>query len=332
MLERATAEHRAAAGDGRKVNLPNRINQLGRIARGWLNVGEIEKARPLIREGLDLVAVLPKPQRDQRDFLPIAARLETDRVLSLIAEISSAARRRSGYVAVAEALANEHPDQAERVFQLIDDSGRVAHENRTQVAIRMCRLMAKTDPERARRIIAGLKNTQPQACLAWSSSRPWVPRSIDKPASHTALAESIKVIDRLIDPARTTQPTTAEPPIPLMFVAANPATSILPIVEIVAPERLEEVFWKAVALHAKGQHGPCSRYSRLPARGHRNLPGALRPPVGRPVRDAGHHIQFSQPGQPSLDGRSGMGECRSSRRFGEDRGARPRWSELDSSD
>ena len=35
------------------------------------------------------------------------------------------------------------------------------------------------------------------------------------------------------------------------MVAVNPAASILPIVEKVAPERLEEVFWKAVALMPK---------------------------------------------------------------------------------
>ena len=35
------------------------------------------------------------------------------------------------------------------------------------------------------------------------------------------------------------------------MVADNPAASILPIVEKVAPERLEEVFWRAVALMPK---------------------------------------------------------------------------------
>jgi hypothetical protein len=51
LLERATAQHSAAAGLGRVVAPQIRIFPLGRIAQGWLNVGEIEKARPLIREG-----------------------------------------------------------------------------------------------------------------------------------------------------------------------------------------------------------------------------------------------------------------------------------------
>ena len=36
-----------------------------------------------------------------------------------------------------------------------------------------------------------------------------------------------------------------------MRVAEDPAASILPIVEKVAPERLEEIFWRAVALMPK---------------------------------------------------------------------------------
>ncbi len=55
------------------------------------------------------------------------------------------------------------------------------------------------------------------------------------------------MIDRLLDSAGTVQPTTLG-----MMVANDPAASILPIVEKVAPERLEEVFWRAVALMPKG--------------------------------------------------------------------------------
>ena len=259
-------------------------------------------------------------------FLPIAARLETDRVLSLIGEVSNSTLRRSGYVAVAEALASERPDQAERVFQLIDDSGRAAHENKTQVAVRLCRLMAKTDPERARRIIAGLKNTPAQAC-AWALLAQGLADG-DKPAARLALAESIKLIDH----AGTAEQATAERPVPLMFVAANPAASILPIVENVAPERLEEVFWKAVAHMPKDETA-----SKRGIADHRLAVIAiflarLRPPTGRRIRDAGHDKPLSQPGQQSLVGRPGLGERRSARCRGDDRSATQGRSELDACD
>ena len=136
-------------------------------------------------------------ERYHADFLSTAARIEPDRVLSL--DPGPQQRRAAGhcYAAVAESLANEHPAEAERVFQLIDDSSRVAGENRTQIALRLCRRLAKTDPERARRIIAGLKTPQDQAC-GWALLALGLAER-DKPAARSALAESIQVIDRLLD-------------------------------------------------------------------------------------------------------------------------------------
>lgn len=109
-------------------------------------------------------------QRYHNDFLSTAAHIEPERVLSLIRDFSNA-RRRSSYAAVAESLANEHPAEAERVFQLIDDSTRTFGEDRTQIAPRLCRRLAKTDPERARRIIAGLKmpGDRPAPGHSWRS-------------------------------------------------------------------------------------------------------------------------------------------------------------------
>ena len=54
---------------------------------------------------------------------------------------------------------------------------------------------------------------------------------------------SIQLIDGLI-----AQPGAAERAPFWIDIFTNPAASILPIVEKVAPEHLDEVFWKAVAL------------------------------------------------------------------------------------
>jgi hypothetical protein len=149
------------------------------------------------------------------------------------------------YVLLAEALADEHPAEAERLFQLIDDSSDVRFsEHKNEIALRLCRPMAKTDPERARRLIAALKTPREQAC-AWALMA--LGRADrDKAAARSALAESIRLIDGLSGP-----PNMAELANRPVEVAGNPAASILPIVERVAPERLEEVFWKAVALMHK---------------------------------------------------------------------------------
>ena len=110
------------------------------------------------------------------DFLATAARLETDRVLSLISDLGNARRRRC-YVVIAEALADEHPAEAERVFQLIDDSSDVPFsEHKNEIALGFAGPWRRTDPERARRLIAALKTPREQACaLGPGGARPGRP-------------------------------------------------------------------------------------------------------------------------------------------------------------
>jgi hypothetical protein len=242
LLERATVQVRAMQGDGRETNPRSRVAAMARVAGDWLDLGEVEQARPLIRDGLEIVAALPPPQRHLPGFLPIAARLEADRVLILIRDLSPA-RRRSCYVAIAEALAGEHPAEAERVFRLIDDATEVpAHERMANIIPRLCWPMAKADPGRARRLIAELKSPRAQAC-AWALLALGL-ADRDRPAARSALDESIRLIDGLGGPPDLAERMTLGT---LAMVAANPAASILPIVERVAPDRLEETFWKAVA-------------------------------------------------------------------------------------
>lgn len=245
LLERATVQVRAPRDAGPGADPRGRLFELARVAGGWLDLGEVEKARPLIREGLDMVAALPPARRNVLDFLPVAARLETDRVLSLIRDLSPTRVRRC-HVAIAEALAGEHPAEAERVLRLIDDSSDAPFgERRNEVILRLCRPMAQADPDRARRLIAGLKQPREQAC-AWALVALGLVER-DKPAARSALDESIRLIDRLGGP-----PDASERGNGMVNVAGNPAAAILPIVETVAPERLEEVFWKAVALTSIG--------------------------------------------------------------------------------
>ena len=90
--------------------------------------------------------------------------------------------------------------------------------------------MAKTDPDRVRRIIAGLKEPGEQAC-AWALLAAGL-ADRDKPAARSALTESIQVIDRLLNTARAVERLLAH----ASGIATNPAASILPIVEKVAPD------------------------------------------------------------------------------------------------
>ncbi len=166
-LEHATFEANAPPAAARGPE--SRRVELGRLARAWLDFGEVDQARPLVREGLETLAVLPKIQQYDDGFLATAARLEPDRVLSLIRNVSSAADRQTYYARIAESLAIGHPAEAERVFQLTDLSPRTPIQARSRIALqlRLCRRLAKSDPAGARRIIAGMQTSRDQA-LGWA--------------------------------------------------------------------------------------------------------------------------------------------------------------------
>ncbi len=70
------------------------------------------------------------------------------------------------------------------------------------------------------------------------------PTRINRPL-RSALAESLRLIERVDGPPGADEPGR------LSILVANPAAAILPIVEKVAPERVAEVFWKAVSLLPK---------------------------------------------------------------------------------
>ena len=133
-------------------------------------------------------------------------RIEPDRVLSLIRNVSSAADRQAYYARIAESLAIEHPAEAERVFELTDDSPRTPMQVRSRIALQLglCRRLAKSDPPRARRIIAGMQTPRDQA-LGWALLALGL-ADRDKQAANTALAESIQAIDRMPDSATDVKP------------------------------------------------------------------------------------------------------------------------------
>ncbi len=251
LLDRASLKVHEGAADPE-----GRIYILGQIAESWLNLGEVEKARALVLEGIRSLEAVPPAQRWLNEyFLEPAARIELDRLLPLIKETTrpNSPGPHASLAAIAVSLARDRPAQAERVFQLFDQQSptdfparqRTAlfQRQRTRLVLQLSRKMARTDPEWMRRMIAGLKDPGDQAC-AWALLASGL-ADRDKPAARAALTEAIRMIDRILDSTGTAERGL------IPGIAMNPAASILPIVETVAPERLEEVFWRAVALMPK---------------------------------------------------------------------------------
>jgi hypothetical protein len=241
-LDHAAVAVLAPAEPGKAPDPRVRLNQLGRLAGAWLNFGELEKARPLVEQGLKELAALPPAQRDASSLLSAAARLQPDRVLALVRDLSGS-RRLLCCSAIAEALVDQRSNQAEHAIELIEPPPNIASDPRWTLSLRLCWSVAKTDSERAKRAIARLGTPRLQAC-GWALVALALADQ-DQPAARSALAESIQLIERVDGP-----PGAAEP-IRFSILAFNPAAAILPIVEKVAPERVEEVFWKAFSLMPK---------------------------------------------------------------------------------
>ena len=69
-LDHATVAGARAPEPGKAPDPRVRLNQVGRVAAAWLNFGEIEKARPLVEQGLKQVAAL----QPARAYAPLSCR------------------------------------------------------------------------------------------------------------------------------------------------------------------------------------------------------------------------------------------------------------------
>ena len=221
----------------------SKLYAIGEVAERWLELGEHKKARALFAEGKTLVEVLPPIKRtDAGSFLARLARVEPAAALALLKDVGTKRWRDRATANAAIRMAYEHPAEAEQVLNQLDEP-----IWRFTVAQRICRRLARTDPARARRIAAALPAALERA-YAWAFLADGLAET-DHEGAQIALDHAVREIDS-IDPRDSSR--TAE---------VNPAVTILPIVERVAPERVAEVFWRAIALY-RGVDDPRIELSR----------------------------------------------------------------------
>ena len=178
-------------------------------------------------------------------FLAQVARIEPEEALVRISKMKDAAVRERCYSQAAIQMAVEHPAEAFRTFGLLQHrSGWETY----RTAMRLCRRLAKVDSPRARQVAAALEYPGPRAC-AWAFIALGLSES-DKRASREMLDRSVKEIDRIRESGPGLEQVTNLDGVDTLY-PTNPAVVILPIVDIVAPERLGEFFWRAVALHGR---------------------------------------------------------------------------------
>jgi hypothetical protein len=213
------------------------------IAEAWLDLGQTEKARPLLQDGVKLFDTLPQTTSSGNSFLAQLVRLEPEPALARIRKIPTIQRFLS-FADVAPQLTIDDPAEAEQFYNLW-----AARQTGTIYGtIRLCRRLARADPSRARRVAGSLVGPGERVC-AWAFVALGLAEK-DQAGAHEALDHAIEEIDRLRDLGPSVEPGIVFNEVRVMY-PTNPAALILPVVERIAPDRLAEVFWRAVALHPR---------------------------------------------------------------------------------
>jgi RNA polymerase sigma-70 factor (ECF subfamily) len=221
---------------------PARIRPITALAGAWLDLGEVDKARPILHDALKAFDTLPSFAPGTAGLLRQLMRVEPELALSRIAKVETADRFLL-FGDIAPTVTFDQPDEAERFFRLagIREFGIVGR-------MRMCRRLANVDPPRARKVAAGFLLPGERVC-AWA----YVALGLagkDPTAAREALDRALQEIDRLRELGTSVDPGIIMGGVRQMY-PTNPAAVVLPVVERVALDRLPEFFWRAVALHPR---------------------------------------------------------------------------------
>ncbi len=180
------------------------------------------------RDGIWSQALPPAKRTDAGSFLSHLSRIDPKTPVDLIQGVGTDRWNQRTLANIAIRAAFEHPAEAEQVWRLL-------HEPtwRQNAGWRICRRLARNDPDRARRIAAEFPSAAERA-YAWTFLADGLVAG-DPAGAHAAFDKALHELDDALiqDPSQ--------------FWDASPSASILPLCERIAPERVAEVFWRAVS-------------------------------------------------------------------------------------
>jgi RNA polymerase sigma factor (sigma-70 family) len=262
-----------------------RLQLVSAIAEQWLDMGERDRARLLLRDEEISNDVLRTGNLGQ------LARLDPKQAMEQWQKQptrGNSSQHDAWLTAIALQIATEYPADAERFLNMQD--GRDNRFPSNTDTLQLCRRLARVDPTRARRIAASLSDPGMRAC-SWAYVALGLAEK-DKRAASEAMDRAIQEIDRMRESGPVPEPDYVVGGVLLMY-PSNPAAVILPVVERIAPERLSDVFWRAVALHPRIKTNRDDHLQRsssigfectLLARYDRQVAAALLEPIASYIR------------------------------------------------
>jgi hypothetical protein len=237
LLDRALLQARIASDQA------DRLLQMGEVAERWFELGEVDRAKALFAEGMQIARQFTdKTDFKRARFASRLARVDLPAALAIVKDLDGDRDQGRIVYSIALRLVERDAAEAERLWKAAKGSRLVPMDPT------LCWKMATVDPARARRIIEELPGRvefDPDHFLFIALGA----KTRDKSASRQAFQTGLQGIDRLLQehPERY----------------QHTAGTLLPIVERIDPALVPEVFWRDVA-------------SRLPVGNPRSL-GAYSP-------------------------------------------------------
>jgi hypothetical protein len=231
VLDRALLHARAAKEPG-GINLL----LMGQVAERFLDLGQAERGRTILREGEALAKQLPNAGwvgYARGAFAEELAQIDLDAALALTKDLADAREFDRHHGNIAHEIAGRDPAQAERVLAMVKDS-----LQRDQYTVRVVYRMAPLDLARARR-------------LAESIADEWL-KGYALGMMALRLAETGK------DSAREVLESACEAlghPSPVgpasargLYYASSTAAVLLPVAERIDPGLVDEYLWRCLAM------------------------------------------------------------------------------------
>jgi hypothetical protein len=231
VLDRALLSARAAKEpDGIKLLF------MGQVAEQFLDLGEAERGRALLREGEALAKQLPKAGwvgYARGAFAEELVQIDFDAALDLVKDLANAREFDRHHGNIAHELAGRDPPRSERVLAMVKEKNQ-----RDYYAVRVVYRMAPLDLARARRLAESISDEGLKGYALGMMARRLAEAGKD---SAKELLES--AYDMLERASRASQEKSNS-----IYDITSIAGVLLPVAERVDPRLVDEYFWRSLAM------------------------------------------------------------------------------------
>ncbi len=214
-----------------------RLPLLGRIADLLLELGEIDRATPLLREGEKLAREMPNAAFAgfaRGAFAEELAQIDLDAALALVKPLSDPSDRDRHHANIAHELAAKDPAAAERILATVREAW--WHDDG---AIRVCYRMAPVDLDRARRIADSIRHTLKKPYALGMMAQALAGSAKTRPVATKLLAAAFDEMEKTVD--------TGTDAFNNMESAPVTAASLLPVAEMIDPALVPEYLWRSLS-------------------------------------------------------------------------------------